>query len=489
MTKADLYQMLEEKQQLFFDTADAIWADPELSLSEHHAAARYTALLEELGFTVENRLAGMETAFSGRFGSGRPVIGILGEYDALAGLSQQAGALEPCPATKDGDNDCGHGCGHHLLGVGSLAAAWAVKEYLAASGESGTVIYYGCPGEEGGAGKAFMARDGLFYGLDAALTWHPGSTNEVFTGTNNTSMQVEYTFHGIAAHAAGNPHQGRSALDAVELMNLGVQFLREHIPTTDCLHYAVTNAGGISPNVVQSKATVLYMVRSDTVPHNKELLARVDRIAEGAALMTDTSFTRRFIDGTADLLPNEALERALYKNMAEIPLPEYTQSEREFAAALDSTCPRDEELPGMGAKYDWEIRKRVAELSDNGAAPLNDFLLPYFHSDKQSPGSTDVGDVSWQTPTAQITAVTWPAHSPGHSWQNVSGGTSGVAHKGMLYAAKVLAGAAVDLFTQPELLEKARTEFQAAAARGYTCPIEPDATPVPVEEMLYSKRT
>lgn len=484
MTKQELYQLLEDKRQLFFDTADAIWADPELSLSEHHAAARYEALLAQLGFTVEHGVAGMETAFSGSFGSGRPVIGILGEYDALAGLSQQAGALEPRPVTDNGCNGCGHGCGHHLLGVGSLAAAWAVKEYLAAAGSSGTVIYYGCPGEEGGAGKAFMARDGLFYQLDAALTWHPGTANEVFTGTNNTSMQVEYAFHGIAAHAAGNPHQGRSALDAVELMNLGVQFLREHIPNTDCLHYAITNTGGISPNVVQSQATVLYMVRSDTVPHNKSLLARVDDIAQGAALMTGTHFTRRFIDGTADLLPNETLERVLYDNMEAAPLPEYTQEERDFAAALDATCPQDEELPGMGAKYDPEIKKQAAQLSNNGKASLNDFLLPYFHSDKQSPGSTDVGDVSWQTPTAQISVVTWPAHSPGHSWQNVSGGTSGVAHKGMLYAAKALAGAAADLFTQPELLEKAKAEFQQAAAKGYTCPIEPDAMPVPVEEML-----
>lgn len=489
MNKSDVYKLLEDKQQLFFDTADKIWGDPELSLSEHNATALYEKLLSELGFTVEHGVAGIETAFTGTFGSGKPVIGILGEYDALAGLSQEAGKLEPCPA-EGNESGCGlakgygHGCGHHLLGVGSLAAAWAVKEYLAASGESGTVIYYGCPGEEGGAGKAFMAREGMFYPLDAALTWHPGSTNEIFTGTNNTSMQVEYTFHGIAAHAAGNPHQGRSALDAVELMNLGVQFLREHIPNTDCLHYAITNTGGISPNVVQSKATVLYMVRSDNVPHNKELLARVDNIAKGAALMTDTTFTRRFIDGTADVIPNEVLERALFENMKEIPLPEYTKEERDFAAALDATCPRDEELPGMGAQYDPEIRKQVMELSDNGNAPLNDFLCPFFHSTKQQPGSTDVGDVSWQTPTAQILTVTWPAHSPGHSWQNVSGGKTGVAHKGMLYAAKVLAGTAIDLYTKPELLEQARAEFKQTAAKGYTCPIEPDAVPVPVEEML-----
>ncbi len=489
MNKSDVYKLLDEKQQIFIDTADKIWGDPELSLSEHNATKLYEELLFELGFEVEHAVAGIETAFAGKFGSGRPVIGILGEYDALAGLSQKAGELEPCEEVAGGCGGLakgyGHGCGHHLLGAGSLAAAWAVKEYLAATGESGTVIYYGCPGEEGGAGKAFMAREGLFYALDAALTWHPGTANEIFTGTNNTSMQVEYTFNGTAAHAAGNPHMGRSALDAVELMNLGVQFLREHIPNTDCLHYAITNTGGISPNVVQSKATVLYMVRSNNVPNNKKLLQRVDNIAKGAALMTDTTFTRRFIDGTADLLPNEVLERALYANMETIPLPEYTKEERDFAAKLDATCPKEEgELPGMGAKYDPEIRKKVSELSDGGNATLNDFLCPYFHSGEQSPGSTDVGDVSWQTPTAQIMTATWPAHSPGHSWQNVSGGKTGVAHKGMLYAAKVLAATAVDLITTPELLEKAREEFKVTAAKGYDCPIEPDAVPVPVEEML-----
>ena len=481
MTKNDIYKLLDEKQDIFIEVSDKIWGDPELSLSEHNAAKLYERTLSELGFEVEHGVAGIETAFSGRFGSGRPVIGILGEYDALAGLSQKAGELSPCEEVEGGH---GHGCGHHMLGAGSLAAAWAVKEYLAATGESGTVIYYGCPGEEGGAGKAFMAREGLFYSLDAALTWHPGTANEIFTGTNNTSMQVEYTFSGIAAHAAGNPHQGRSALDAVELMNIGVQFLREHIPNTDCLHYAITNTGGISPNVVQSKATVLYMVRSNTVPRNKELLARVDNIAKGAALMTDTTFKRRFIDGTADLLPNETLERALYANMEEIPLPEYTKDERDFAAALDATCPNDGELPGIGAKYDPEIRRRVSELSDNGKAPLNDFLCPFFHSTNQEPGSTDVGDVSWQTPTAQISTATWTAHSPGHSWQNVSGGKTGIAHKGLMYAAKVLAGTAIDLLTDPKLLEAAQAEFKAAAAKGYDCPIEPDAVPVPVEEML-----
>ena len=214
----------------FTAISDAIWDEPELSLKEFKAAALYTDALEKLGFTVQKNLCGIETAFSGSYGSGHPVIGILGEFDALSGLSQQSGVAEAQSVTPGGN---GHGCGHNLLGAGSLAAAAAVKEYLAASGKSGTVVFFGCPGEEGGAAKAYMAREGLWYGLDAALTWHPSDTNEVSTGTNNSCIQVLYKFHGVAAHAAGDPHNGRSALDAVELMNIGVQFLREHM-TDDC---------------------------------------------------------------------------------------------------------------------------------------------------------------------------------------------------------------------------------------------------------------
>ena len=481
MTKQELYALLEQKRQVFFDAADAIWDAPELSLDEHAAAARYEALLAQLGFAVQHGIAGLDTAFSGSYGSGKPVIGILGEYDALAGLSQQAGALQPCPVQAGAP---GHGCGHNLLGMGSLAAAWAVKEYLAAQGPgSGTVIFYGCPGEEGGAGKAFMARDGLFYGLDAALCWHPGTTNEVSTGTNHTTIQVEYRFHGVAAHAAGNPHQGRSALDAVTLMNTGVQFLREHLPRTDCLHYAVTDTGGISPNVVQATAAVLYMMRSDTVPHTRTLVARVDDIARGAALMTGTTFTRRFIDGTADLLPNAVLEQALYRNLCDAPAPVYTADEQAFAAALNATCPPSGQLPGLAAKVNPALREQIRQASGNGTAALNAFVMPYVHSDLQQPGSTDVGDVSWQTPTAQITTVTWPSLTPGHSWQVVSAGKSGIAHKGMLYAAQVLAATAVDLLTRPQLLADARAEYAAASAAGYVCPIEPDAVPVPVSQL------
>ena len=475
--KQEALSFVEEKAGFFQSISDAIWDHPELSLKEDYAAELYCEKLKELGFAVEKNLCGIRTAFSGSYGSGRPVIGILGEYDALSGLSQKAGSIV-LEAVVPGGN--GHGCGHNLLGAGSLAAAAAVKQYLEKTGANGTVIFFGCPGEEGGAGKAYMAREGLWKKLDAALSWHPSDVNQTTTGTNNSCIQVLYQFSGVAAHAAGDPQNGRSALDAVELMNIGVQFLREHM-TEDCrIHYAITDAGGISPNVVQAKASVLYMVRANKVKDSVLLQERVDRIAEGAALMTDTAFTRTFIDGTAELLPNFTLEKALYQNLLEIGAPSYTEEEIAFAEALKATYPEKDMGLGTGARFDRQIRKTVTELSGNGKNALNDFIAPPFSAEVFTPGSTDVGDVSWLTPTAQIETVTWPTGVPGHSWQITACGKSSLAQKGMLLAGKVLAATAIDLLSGPELLQAARKEFEERAEGGYVCPIEPDAVPVAI---------
>jgi len=466
---------VDEKKDLFTAISDRIWDYAELSLKEYQSAALYCKTLRELGFTVTEKLGGIDTAFCGSFGSGGPVIGILGEFDALSGLSQEAGKAFHCPLQPGGS---GHGCGHNLLGAGSLAAAVAVKRYLERNGAPGTVIFFGCPGEEGGAGKAFLAREGLWKTLDAALCWHPGDAFQTMTGTNNSCIQVLYKFHGIPAHAAGDPFNGRSALDAVELMNIGVQFLREHT-TPDCrIHYAITNSGGVSPNVVQSVADVLYMVRANKVADTVALQARVDDIAKGAALMTGTSYERVFIDGTAETLPNFTLEGLLYDNMEEVGLPVYDEADRALAAALKATYPPGEAALGTGARFDPSIRKQVSALTEGGTRPLNDFLMPRYSGTQFSPGSTDVGDVSWLTPTAQIEALAWPSGVPGHSWQIVACGRSEMAHKGLLFAGKVLAGAAIDLLTKPELLAAAKAEFQERAAGGYVCPIEPDAVPI-----------
>ena len=413
--------------------ADEIWEHPECSLKEQFAARRYCETLEQLGFQVERGLGGIETAFSGTFGSGRPVIGILGEFDALSGLSQAAGETAPKP---------------------------------------------GCPGEEGGSAKAYLARERLWSSLDAALSWHPSTVNQVRTGTNNSSIQVLYKFHGVASHAAGSPELGRSALDAVELMNIGVQFLREHT-TDDCrIHYAILNSGGISPNVVQSEAEVLYMTRANRVRDCVKLQERVDKIAAGAAMMTETTYDRVFIDGTAEVLPNNTLEKALYRNFEQIGIPTHTAQELSFARALRATYPVEETPPGIGAMFDDEIADAVRKKTGNMTAPLNDFLMPPYSGTGFVAGSTDLGDVSWLTPTAQIEVVSWPAGCPGHTWQVVSCGKSTIAYKGMLCAGKVLAATAIDLLTDPELLKAARAEFQKKSASGYVCPIEDGAVPI-----------
>lgn len=469
--KQKLYNTIDENAPEIIALSDAIWEYAELSMEEYKSAAYYCELLEKEGFTVERELCGIPTAFSGSFGSGSPRIGILGEFDALSGLSQVAGSTRKQSLVPGGN---GHGCGHNLLGAGSFGAALAIKKAIEAGALQGTVIFYGCPGEEGCAGKTFMARDGKFRDLDAALTWHPGSTNEVTVGSNAACMQVEYSFHGVASHAAGSPDKGRSALDAAELMHVGVQFLREHMPPHSSVHYSITDGGGVSPNVVQAEAKTVFMVRSETVRKAKELLYRVNNIAQGAALMTDTQVTTRQIDGTASTVSNEALEQVMYENMQQVPIPAYTQEELAFAQVLHDTCPAA--LPGTLSATNRDIRAFVEEKTDGGKRAMNDFIIPYVPSTMFTPGSTDVGDVSWLTPTAQFTTATWVSGTPGHSWQNVSLGKTGIAYKGMLQAAKILAGAAADLMESPALLEKIRKEFNKNAAEGYDCPIGKEVT-------------
>lgn len=467
--------VIEEKGQLIADAANRIWEFAELSLMEEKSAAFYCELLEREGFRVERGICQIDTAFSASFGSGRPVIGLLAEYDALSGLSQKGGSLVREELTAGGT---GHGCGHNLLGAGALAAALGVKAYLEKTGRQGTVVLYGCPGEEGGAAKAFMARDGLWKKLDGALTWHPEDVNEVCTGSSNSCIQVQYKFTGVASHAAGAPDKGRSALDAVELMNIGVQFLREHMSDKARVHYAVTDAGGCSPNVVQPRASVLYMVRSNHVAEAVELQKRVDRIAQGAALMTDTTFDRQFIDGLADTVSNHVLEQLLYDNFKELGVPEYTDEEHGFADALAKTYPGSDEVPGIAAKYDWEVKEQVRALRQKKDHAMNDFLVPLYRGEAFQAGSTDVGDVSWLTPTAQIHVAAWPNGCPGHSWQNVSCDRTEIGHKAAVHAGKVLAAAVVDLLERPEILKEARAEFERRTAGGYVCPIPEDAAPV-----------
>ena len=473
--KHEINAYIESRSADFIAISDRIWEFAELSLNEYKSVECYLDFLRKEGFEVREQAANVPTAFVASYGSGSPRIGILAEYDALSSLSQKPGAVEKDPLVPGGH---GHGCGHNLLGAGSLAAAVAVKKLIEDGRLSGTVVFYGCPGEEGCAGKTFMARDGEFRDLDAAITWHPGDTNEVTTGSNAACLQYLYSFQGVSAHAAGDPHLGRSALDAAELMNVGIQFLREHMRKCESVHYSFLDVGGPSPNVVQPTASVLYMVRSDNVRNAKELLERVHNIARGACLMTGTTVSIRQVDGTASTLSNTVLEQLIQKNLQAAPLPVYSGDELAFAEAIHGTysC-RD--LPGTAHKFDWKVKRMVKDLTDDGKKAVNDFVMPYVPSDYMSAGSTDVGDVSWLTPTAQFNAATWPSNCPGHSWQMVSTGKTSFAHKAMLYAGMVLAGTAVDLMTNPAILADARAEFAVTAAEGYDCPLEPDLVAEP----------
>ena len=472
--KQSALQTIEEKKSLIAGIADKVWEFAELSLQEFKSAETYREALEKEGFDVERGTCNIETAFAASYGHGRPYIGILAEYDALSGLSQEGGLIERKEKNAGGN---GHGCGHNLLGAGAFAAALGIKAYLEQNDVSGTVILYGCPGEEGGAAKAFMARDGLWKKLDAALTWHPEDVNEVATGSSNSCIQTQYKFTGIASHAAGAPEKGRSALDAVELMNIGVQFLREHMSDKARIHYAITDAGGCSPNVVQPRASVLYMVRSNHVAEAVELQKRVDKIAEGAALMTETTYEKKFIDGLADTVSNFALERVLYKNFEELGVPKYTEEENAYADALAETYDSSG-VPGVAAENDENAKEQVEKMQKEYGHAMNGFLTPLYQKDAFKAGSTDVGDVSWLTPTAQIHVAAWPNGCPGHSWQNVSCDRTEIGHKAAVHAGKVIAATAIDLIEDTSLLDEARAEFEKRTKDGFVCPIPADAVPV-----------
>ncbi|MBP1577833.1 MAG: amidohydrolase [Oscillospiraceae bacterium] len=454
--------------------SDAVWETPETAFSEHKSVETLIAGLKDLGFEVTEKLAGIDTAFCGRYGSGKPVIGFLGEFDALSGLSQISGIAEKKPLVEGG---AGHGCGHNLLGVGAIGAAVALKEYIETTGCSGTVVFYGCPGEEGGSGKAFMARDGVFDELDCAITWHPWDANRASNETSLANYQVAYKFKGISSHAASSPHLGRSALDAVELMNVGVQFLREHVVDSVRIHYAITDAGGYSPNVVQPKAEVLYLIRAKDNVQLAELYKRVNKIAQGAALMTETELEIDFIKACSNMVCNTTLLKLLQESLETVERPQYTEEDIRYAKEIQATLG---DIPNRYAvelnRHDDEGKKFLKEHFDG--RPIFDFVFPYAHVEGDLGGSTDVGDVSWICPTAQILAVTEAALTPGHSWQETAQGKSPIAHKGMIYAAKAMADTAIKLFEKPELIEQAKKEHaERLDGAKYECAIPKEVRP------------
>ena len=429
--KKSVIQSLEAKKQQYVDVATNIWNLAELGYKEGKSANLLQSMLKEEGFTIETGVAGIPTAFTATFGSGSPVIGVLGEYDALPGFSQDA-----VPFKKElAGNTNGHACGHHLFGSASAAAAIAVKNWLKTTGRKGTIRFYGTPAEEGGAGKVYMVRAGLFQDVDAVIHWHPGDDNNANPISSLSNKSAKFRFRGVASHAAASPERGRSALDAVEALNYMVNMMREHIPEKSRVHYVITK-GGEAPNVVPAFAEVYYYIRHPEMDVVKDLFNRVTKAAEGAALGTGTTMDYEVIHGVYNLLPNQILSTNLYENLKTVGGVNYDKTEEDFALKI---------FPSLNRK----------DVNISDAA----LVKPYADQSDEAFGSTDVGDISWLVPTAGISSATWVPGTAAHSWQAVAAGGMSIGHKGMMVAAKTMALTIMDCLVSPEMLKNAKLEL------------------------------
>ena len=458
---------------------DEIWGFAESGFEETRSSAALATALEAEGFALKRGIAGMETAFEASYGSGGTVVALLGEYDALPGLSQESASPEKRERLPGGN---GHGCGHNLLGVGALAAAVAAKDFLKATGTAGTIRYYGCPGEEFGCGKTFMARSGVFDDASLALTWHPSDINLVWQARTLANLSVYFRFVGKASHAAAAPHLGRSALDAVELMNVGANYLREHVIPEARFHYAVTNPGGRAPNVVQAVAESFYYCRAPHIAQAKEIYERICDIARGAALMTGTRLEIEFSQGLSDYVPNLVLGELLQKCMLEGGGPAFDAADRELASKFRATLTEAEKMTILGQ---IKMLQGDAVLKQIGADPLDTVIGPFFRGDMCMPGSTDVGDVSQVVPTGQLVYAAAALGTQAHSWQYTAQAGSSIGHKGMLAAGRALGLAAVEAFLDPNIAIKAKEEHAAKFSVPYVCPIPGAISP---DDVLRSMR-
>ncbi len=449
--KDRISQLVEEKRSLYCEVSDRIWAMPELSFQEHKSSALLIELLENHGFTVERGICGMPTAFKATYGNGKPSIGFLAEFDALAGLSQESGKAEKCPIEVGGN---GHGCGHNTIGTTCAAAAITMKQIMEKRNLPGTVIVFGCPAEEQGSGKSFMARDGAFRGLDMAVAPHPMPTNAVMSFSSLANVQAEFHFTGVAAHASSYPERGRSALDAADLMIVGTQFLREHIISEARMHHAYLDAGGTSPNVVQDSARLLFYIRAPKAEQVREIYARVQDVARGAAIMTGTNVECLLRSGMHDFIPNDTLGRVAAACWEELgPCPYSAEAE---AVALRMA-------PAVGADPE---------------KPLIDRSVPkYIPISKPMSGSTDVGDVSYNVPTVNILYAGVIKGSMAHSWQYVAQTATPLMHDAMLHAVKVMAYTGMKVICDPEIAAQARTELLEKTDGTYVSLIPDDVMP------------
>ena len=419
---------LDAKKDHYKEIAKELWTNPELGYLEENSSALLQSELEKEGFTIEKGVAGIPTAFTATYGSGSPVIGVLGEFDALPGMSQDA-----VPFRKARVVDApGQACGHHLFGTGSMAAAIAAKDYLKESGKSGTIRFYGTPAEEGGSGKVYMVRAGLFDDVDAIVSWHAGDRNASNPSTNLATISGKFRFTGKSSHAAMAPELGRSALDGVEGMNDLVNMLREHTTESTRIHYIITK-GGDAPNIVPKEAEVYYVIRHSNRKEVKAVWDRVVKAAEGAAIGTETEMTYEIIGGTYEKLPNEPLSKIMHDNMTLVGGVEYTPEDMEFAKEIQKTLGAPKPIESAGEIQPMEFTYGKA--------------------------SADTGDVSWNAPTAAVNTATWVPGTPAHSWQAVAAGGTDIGFKGMMVAAKTIALSAMDLFKNPKLLDDIKADF------------------------------
>ena len=467
----EIKKLVDAKKEAFLHAGDLVWEYAEIGFKEFQSAKALTDVLKAEGFAVEEGVAGIPTAFVASWGEGNPIIGLLGEYDALPALKHAAG--DPVESSEIVSEN-GHGCGHNLLGAGALGAAVAVKDYMQAHGLKGTIRYYGCPGEEFGSGKMFMARAGLFDDLDAAFTWHGGAYNAITADHSLANLCAYFKFKGRTSHAAGSPHLGRSALDACELMNVGCNYLREHILPDERIHYAYTDVGGSAPNVVQDHACVFYYVRSPRLYQVLDLYERVKDVARGAALMTGTQLEIVLNDGLCDYVPNDTLSKLLYESFCEAGGPKFSEEEKalaaEFAKTFDPAAVADKART-LAAHFSPEVAEKYKDQI------LVEDIFPYHASDMISSGSTDVGDVSYCAPTAQMNVSTWALCTTGHTWQVTAQSGSDIGRTGTVKAAEVLALASIKAMQNPELLEKAKEEWKKTTGGKYVCPVTDDVQP------------
>ena len=424
---------IQKDYDLYKQYALRIWEYSEVGYKEYKSSAELKSLLKQNGFAVEEGVAGIPTSFVATYGSGSPVIGILAEFDALPGLSQQAVAEK----SPESSRNAGHACGHHLFGVASVAAGIELMETMKQTGFRGTLKIFGTPAEEGGGGKVYMVREGLFNNVDIVLHWHPSNQNAANPSSSLANISAKFRFHGISAHAAGAPEKGRSSLDAVEAMNYMVNMMREHIPSDTRIHYVITR-GGEAPNVVPDYAEVYYYARHPKKEVLAEIFNRIKKTAEAAALGTETKMEMEIIGGVYDLLPNEMLAKSMHQNLTIVGGVTYTPDEIEFGNKIQQTLIGPSQPPIISASK----------------------IVPFTTAPSSMGGSTDVGDVSWVVPTVGLSTATWVPGTPAHSWQAVACGGTDIGIKGMMVAAKTLALTGIDLLNDQTLITKAKEEFQ-----------------------------